>query len=108
MDTERLELAFCASASASHVIGRSGLLGGAGVEGLGVGRLAAGDEVDVDAGRARLMDNLSQDRPAFSNVPPAVLNGPDHDLGYLVLAREADQSPGRIVIFYLVPARSEG
>ena len=50
---------------------------------------------------------LSHDRPAVGDVPPAVLDGPDHDLGYLVLPREADQSPGRIVVFYLVPAGAE-
>ncbi len=78
-----------------------------GLEGLGGRRLAAGDEVDVDAGRTRLMDNPSYDRPAAGDVPPAALDGPDHDLGYLVLPREADQSPGRIVVFYLVPAGTE-
>jgi hypothetical protein len=72
-----------------------------------VGRLAAGDEVDIDADRIRLMDYPPYDRPAVGDVPPAALDGPDHDLGYLVLLREADQGAGRIVIFYFVPAGSE-
>jgi hypothetical protein len=67
----------------------------------------AGDEVDVDAERVGLMDYPSDDRPTVGDVPPAALDGPDHDLGYLVLLREADQGPGRIVIFYLVPAGAE-
>src|SRR4029077_8260569 len=75
--------------------------------GLSVGRLAAGDEVDVDAEGIRLMDHASHDRPTIDDVPPVALGGPDHDLGYLVLPREADQSPGRIVIVYFVPAGSE-
>jgi len=36
-----------------------------------------------------------------------VLDGPDHDLGDLILPREADDGPGRIIIFYLVPAGTE-
>jgi hypothetical protein len=32
-------------------------------------------------------------------VPPAVLDRPDHDLGGLMLPGEADDGPGRIVIF---------
>ena len=75
--------------------------------GLGVGRIAVGDEVDVDAESIRLMDNPSHDRPTVGYVPPVALDGADHDLGYLVLPREADQSPGHIVIFYFVPAGSE-
>ena len=67
----------------------------------------AGDEVDVDAERIGLMDNPSDDRPAVGDVPPAALDRPDHDLGYLVLTREADYGLGRIVIFYLVPAGAE-
>jgi hypothetical protein len=43
---------------------RSGLRGGTGLGGLGGRQFVAGDEVDVDAARARLMDNLSYDRPA--------------------------------------------
>jgi hypothetical protein len=67
----------------------------------------AGDEVDVDAARARLMDNPSYDGPAAGDVPPAVLDGPDHDLSDLMLLCEADDAPGGIVIFYLVPAGAE-
>ena len=49
--------------------------------------------MDVDAGRIGLMDEPSDDRPTVGDVPPAALDGPDHDLGYLVLPREADQGP---------------
>jgi hypothetical protein len=31
-------------------------------------------------------------------VPPAVLHGPERDLGDLMLPRETDNGPGRIVI----------
>ena len=37
----------------------SGLLGGTGLRGRVGGQVAVGDEVDVDAGRARVMDNPS-------------------------------------------------
>jgi hypothetical protein len=72
-----------------------------------VRRLLAGDQVDVDAGRARLVDDVFYDLPAAGDVPLAALDGPDHDLGYLMLLGEADQGPGQIVIFYLVPAGTE-
>src|SRR5580704_630755 len=86
---------------------RSGLFGGTGLGGRVGGHFAVGDDVDVDAERTRLMDNPSQDRPTADDVPPAALDGPDHDLSDLVFAREADQSPGRIVVVYLVPAGTE-
>ena len=66
-----------------------------------------GDEVDIDAERAGFVDYPPHDRPAVGDVPPAVLDGSDHDLGYLVLPREVDQSSGRIVVFHLVPAGAE-
>src|SRR6202042_2704662 len=70
-------------------------------------RFAAGDEVDVDAVRAGLLDHPPYDRPAARYVPPAVLDGPDHDLGDLMLPGEADDGPGRVVILDLVPAGAE-
>jgi len=66
-----------------------------------------GDEVDIDAERARLLDNPACDRPAAGDMPPAVLHGPDHDLGDLMLPRKAYDGPGGIVIFQLVPASAE-
>ena len=54
----------------------------------------AGDEVDVDAARARLMDNPPYDRAAAGDVPPAAMDGPDHDLSDLMLPCEADDGPG--------------
>ena len=75
--------------------------------GLGWRHLAAGNDVDVDAERTRLMDNPPYDRPTVGDVPPAALDGPDHDLSDLMLPCEADDGPGGIVILYLVPAGAE-
>jgi hypothetical protein len=86
---------------------RSGFLGGTRAWGRAGGRFAAGDDVDVDVGRACIMDNPSQDRPAAGDVPPAGLDAPGHDLGDLVLPREADDGLGRVVVLYLVPAGAE-
>jgi hypothetical protein len=38
----------------------------------------------------------------------AVLDAPHHDLGDLVLPREADDGLGRVVVLYLVPAGAQG
>lgn len=85
---------------------RSGLVGGTRLEGLRGWQLAAGNDEDVDAGCTGLLDNPPYDRPADGDVPPAAVDGADHDLGDLMLPREADDGPGRIVI-YLVPAGAE-
>src|ERR1700735_738918 len=83
---------------------RSGFLSGAGVERFGRRLLRAGDDVDVDAGRTRLMDNMPQDRPAVGDVPPAALDRAHDDLRDLMLPCEVDDSPGWVIILYLVPA----
>jgi K+-transporting ATPase B subunit len=62
--------------------------------------------VDVDPERSSLPDNPCDVRAAAGELlPPAALAGPDHDLGDLMLAREPGDGPGRVVVFYLVPAR---
>src|ERR1019366_9098243 len=74
-------------------------------EGLGGRGVAAAKDEDASADRPSLRDNPPYVRPASGEVlPPAALAGPDHDLSHLVLPREAGDGPGRIVIFYLVPA----
>src|ERR1700678_2577735 len=84
--------------------GRSRFLAGTGVERLGGRLLRAGDDVDVDAGRTRLMDNMPQDRPAVGDVPPAALDRADDDLRDLMLPCEVDDGAGGVIILYLVPA----
>ena len=85
----------------------SGLFGGGGLGSRVGSQFAVGDDEDVDAERTRRVDNPSQDRPTADNRPPAALSGPDYDLGDLVFAGEADQSPGRIVVVYLAPMGTE-
>src|ERR1700733_8020372 len=86
---------------------RSGLLGSTRLGGLGRRRFLVGNDVDVDAGDTCLMDNPPQDRPTVGEVPPAGLDGPNHDLSDLMLPCEADDGPGRIVILFLMPARAQ-
>src|ERR1700735_2961290 len=86
---------------------RSGFLSGAGVERFGRRLLAAANDVDVDAGRTRLMDNMPQDRPAVGDVPPAALDRADDDLGDLMLPREVDDGRGGVIVWYLVPAGAQ-
>src|SRR5580658_5297182 len=86
---------------------RSGFLAGTRARAGAGRRFPAGDEVDVDTGRARIVDNPSQDRAAAGDVPPTGLDAPGHDLGDLVLPREADDGLGRVIVLYLVPAGAE-
>src|ERR1700691_709787 len=87
--------------------GRSRFLGGTGVERLGGRLLTAADDVDVDAGRTRLMDNMPQDRPAIGDVPPAALDRADDDLSDLMLPCGVADPRGAVVVVCLVPARTE-
>src|ERR1700691_3407886 len=75
--------------------------------GLAGRRLAAGREQDVDAERTRLVDHPPHDPAAVGDVPPAARYRPEHDLGDLFVPREADDGPGRIVVFQLMPAGTE-
>jgi hypothetical protein len=43
------------------------------IGGLGGRQFAAGNDVDVDAERTRLLGNPSHDRPTVGDVPPATL-----------------------------------
>src|SRR5580693_4970099 len=71
-------------------------------------RLAQGNDVDVDAERTRLPDNLGHVRAAAGELlPPAALAGPDHDLGDLMFLREGCDGPGGIIALYLVPAGTD-
>ena len=54
------------------------------------------------------MDDLPDDRPAAGEVPPAVLDAADHDLGDLMVPGETDDGLGRVVLLYLVPAGAQG
>ena len=59
---------------------RSGFVGGTGVEGLRGGQLAAGNDEDVDAGGAGLLENPPYDPPADGDVRPAAVDGADQGL----------------------------
>ena len=71
-------------------------------------RLAQGDDMHVDTKRARLPDDPRDVRAAAGELlPTAAAAGPDHDLGDLILPREAGDGPGGIIARYLVPASAD-
>src|SRR5215469_17330583 len=70
-------------------------------------RIEPSDDVNVDAGIVRSLDNPRDVRSARGEVvPPAAFAGPNHDLRDLVLPGKPDDCPRWIVVLRLMPTRA--